>query len=134
VAVFVGSLRKASINRKVANALIELAPAELKLSIVEIGQIYNQDSEENPTPHWIQLRERIKAAAAVLFATPEYSRSVPAALKTGTGQRPTIAHLRVRRVSPESQCSAPARLGVFICRQSRHILGSQAWRQEPPAQ
>jgi chromate reductase, NAD(P)H dehydrogenase (quinone) len=92
VAVFVGSLRKASINRMVANALIELAPAELKLSIVEIGQlpIYNQDSEENPPQQWIQLRERIKAAAAVLFVSPEYNRSVPAALKNAldVGSRP----------------------------------------------
>jgi chromate reductase len=92
VAVFVGSLRRASINRMVANALIELAPADLKLSIVEIGQLplYNQDWEENPPVQWIQLRERIKAAAAVLFVTPEYNRSVPAALKNAldVGSRP----------------------------------------------
>ena len=83
VAVIVGSLRKASINRMVANVLIELAPAELKLSIVEIGQlpIYNQDEEENSPPQWIHFRERIKAAAAVLFVTPEYNRSIPAPLK-----------------------------------------------------
>jgi chromate reductase, NAD(P)H dehydrogenase (quinone) len=50
VAVIVGSLRKDSINRKVANALAELAPSGLKLSIIEIGQlpIYNQDGDENP--------------------------------------------------------------------------------------
>lgn len=50
VAVLVGSLRKDSINRKVANALAGMAPAGLKLSIVEIGQlpIYNQDGDENP--------------------------------------------------------------------------------------
>jgi chromate reductase len=56
VAVFVGSLRKASINRMLANALIELAPVELKLSIIEIGQLplYNQDWEKTPPPQWIQ--------------------------------------------------------------------------------
>ena len=50
VAVIVGSLRKNSINRKVANALAEVAPAGLKLSIIEIGllPIYNQDGDENP--------------------------------------------------------------------------------------
>jgi len=50
VAVIVGSLRKDSINRKVANALTELAPPGLKLSVVEIAQlpIYNQDGDENP--------------------------------------------------------------------------------------
>jgi chromate reductase len=50
VAVLVGSLRKDSINRKVANALAEIAPDRVKLSIVEIGHlpIYNQDGDDNP--------------------------------------------------------------------------------------
>ena len=80
VAVIVGSLRKDSINRKVANALAELAPATLKLSIVEIGQlpIYNQDGDKNPASEWTAFRERIRAADAVLFVTPEHNRSVPA--------------------------------------------------------
>jgi chromate reductase, NAD(P)H dehydrogenase (quinone) len=83
VAVIVGSLRKDSINRKVASALAELAPAALKLSIIEIGHlpIYNQDGDENPPEAWMQFRERLKAADAVLFVTPEHNRSVPAALK-----------------------------------------------------
>lgn len=83
VVVIVGSLRKDSINRKVANALAELAPADLKLSFVEIGQlpIYNQDGDENPPVEWTVFRERIRAADAVLFVTPEHNRSVPAALK-----------------------------------------------------
>lgn len=83
VAVIVGSLRKDSINRRVANALAELAPAALKLSMIEIGQlaIYNQDDDTNPPTAWTQFRERIRAADAVLFVTPEHNRSVPAALK-----------------------------------------------------
>ena len=92
VAVLVGSLRKASINRHVANALAELAPATLKLGIVEIGQlpIYNQDADDSPPPAWTAFRTRIKAADAVLFVTPEYNRSVPAALKNAldVGSRP----------------------------------------------
>ena len=62
VAVIVGSLRKDSINRKMANALAELAPAGLKLSIIEIGQlpIYNQDGDENPPAEWTAFRERIR--------------------------------------------------------------------------
>ena len=50
VAVIVGSLRKDSIDRKVANALAEVARASLKLSIVEIGHlpIYNQDVDDAP--------------------------------------------------------------------------------------
>lgn len=92
VAVLVGSLRQQSINRKVANALIELAPAALQLSIVEIAQlpIYNQDLEEDPPAAWIGFRDRIRAADAVLFVTPEHNRSVPAALKNAidVGSRP----------------------------------------------
>jgi chromate reductase len=92
VAVLVGSLRKDSINRKVANALAGLAPGTLKLSIVEIGHlpIYNQDGDENPPAAWTQFRERIRVADAVLFVTPEHNRSVPAALKNAidVGSRP----------------------------------------------
>lgn len=83
VAVFVGSLRKESLSRKVANALVVLAPPSLQLSIVEIGELplYNQDLEADPPAAWRHFRERVKAAEAVLFVTPEYNRSVPAALK-----------------------------------------------------
>jgi len=92
VAVIVGSLRKDSINRKVANALAELAPPGLKLSIIEIGQlpIYNQDGDDNPPAAWAEFRARITAADAVLFVTPEHNRSVPAALKNALdiGSRP----------------------------------------------
>lgn len=92
VAVIVGSLRKDSINRKVANALIELAPATLHLAHVEIAKppIYNQDTDEAPPAEWTAFRERIRAADAVLFVTPEHNRSVPAALKNAldVGSRP----------------------------------------------
>src|SRR5258708_30314235 len=83
VAVFVGSLRKDSINRKVANALAELAPSSLKLSIIEIGQLplYNQDGDASPPAAWTEFRTRVKAAAGVIFVTPDHNRSVPAALK-----------------------------------------------------
>jgi chromate reductase, NAD(P)H dehydrogenase (quinone) len=85
VAVIVGSLRKDSINRKVANALAELAPAGLKLTIIEIGHLpiynQNQDGDENPPVAWTEFRKRRRAADTVLFVTPEHNRSVPAALK-----------------------------------------------------
>ena len=92
VAVIVGSLRTASINRKLANALAELAPPALKLSIVEIGQLplYNPDGDDNPPAEWMAFRERIGSAHAILFVTPEHNRSVPAALKNAIdiGSRP----------------------------------------------
>jgi chromate reductase, NAD(P)H dehydrogenase (quinone) len=83
VAVIVGSLRKDSMNRKVALALAALAPSNLKLGIVEIGalSLYNQDLDDNPPAPWVSFRQQIKAADAVLFVTPEYNRSVPGVLK-----------------------------------------------------
>jgi chromate reductase len=94
VAVFVGSLRRESWTRRIAVALGRLAPPPLKLDIVEIGDLplYNQDLEtENPPEPWTRLRNRIRAADALLFATPEYNRSVPAVLKNAidVGSRPS---------------------------------------------
>ena len=92
VAVIIGSLRKDSINRKVAHALAEVAPERLKLKVVEIGKLpmYNQDGDDDPPAEWTAFRERISAADAVLFVTPEHNRSVPAALKNAIdiGSRP----------------------------------------------
>ena len=83
VAVIVGSLRKASLNRKMANALAALAPAELKLEIVEIGDLvlYNEDLEAGIPPAWGTFRARVRRADAVLFVTPEYNRGLPGAMK-----------------------------------------------------
>ncbi|MGT2493742.1 NADPH-dependent FMN reductase [Cupriavidus basilensis] len=92
VAVLVGSLRKDSFNRKLALALAALAPAGIKLEIVEIRQLplYNQDEDASPPAPWVVFRDRIRRADAVLFVTPEYNRSVPAALKNAidVGSRP----------------------------------------------
>ena len=92
VAVLVGSIRKGSINRQVATALAELVPTSLRLDIVEIGHLplYNQDEDASPPPAWTAFRDRVRAADAVLFVTPEHNRSVPAALKNAIdiGSRP----------------------------------------------
>ena len=92
VAVLVGSLRKASLNRRVAHALSELAPAHLELEIVEIGDLplYNQDLDDTPPGAWVAFRDKIRPADAVLFVTPEYNRSVPGVLKNAidVGSRP----------------------------------------------
>ena len=83
VAVIVGSLRKASFSRKVAHALIGTATPNLKLSIVEIGQLplYNQDDDANPPTASAAFKQQIQSAEAFLFVTPEYNRSVPGVLK-----------------------------------------------------
>jgi chromate reductase, NAD(P)H dehydrogenase (quinone) len=92
VAVLVGSLRKESVTRKVANAVIKLAPSSLKFETIEIGQVslYNQDLEITPPTDWVAFRDKVRGADAILFATPEYNRSVPGVLKNAidVGSRP----------------------------------------------
>ena len=91
VAIVVGSLRKDSINRKLAKAMAALAP-KLKFDFIEIGNLplYNQDLDSNPPKEWVSFREQVKKADAVLFVTPEYNRSVPGVLKNAidVGSRP----------------------------------------------
>src|ERR1700753_2803611 len=91
--VLIGSLRKASLSRMLAKAIISLAPRSMKLEIVEIGQLpfYNEDLETTvPPAPWTAFRQCVKAADAVLFVTPEYNRALPAALKNAldVGSRP----------------------------------------------
>lgn len=92
VAVLVGSLRKDSFSRKVATALASLAPKNLHLEVVELGDLsmYNQDLDGAPPAAWTAFRDKIRASGAVLFVTPEYNRSVPAVLKNAIdiGSRP----------------------------------------------
>ncbi len=92
IAVLVGSLRKESFNRKIALALQSMMPDKLALSLVEIGNLplFNQDLEGASPDTWVKFRQQITEADAVLFITPEYNRSVPAALKNAidVGSRP----------------------------------------------
>ena len=94
VALLVGSLRKASLTRRAAHALMAVAPESMLLGIVEIGQLplYNQDAEDDGAPPapWVTFRDEIKPADGVLFVTPEYNRSVPGVLKNAidVGSRP----------------------------------------------
>ena len=92
VAVLVGSLRKESLNRKLAKALIAMAPDSIKLEIVEIGHLplFNADHEKDPPAASRDFKAKIESFDAVLFVTPEYNRSVPGALKNAidVGSRP----------------------------------------------
>ena len=83
VAVVVGSLRKGSFNRKLAQAMVASAPPSLALEIVEIRDLplYNQDDDADPPPPSKAFKQKIADARAVLFVTPEYNRSVPGVLK-----------------------------------------------------
>lgn len=92
IAVIVGSLRRESLNRKLASALVQLAPPEFSFQQVQIGDLphYNQDDDGNPAEPVKRLKDEIRAAQALLFVTPEYNRSVPGVLKNAIdhGSRP----------------------------------------------
>ena len=83
IAVIVGSLRKDSFNRKLANAIVKLAPSEFTFKQVQIGDLplYNQDDDANQADSVKRLKNEIKAAQGLLFVTPEYNRSMPGVLK-----------------------------------------------------
>lgn len=83
IAVVIGSLRKDSFNRQLANAIAKLAPAEFTFKQSEIGDLplYNQDDDGQQTASVSRLKADISAAKGVLFLTPEYNRSIPGVLK-----------------------------------------------------
>jgi len=83
IAIVVGSLRRESFNRQLANALPRLAPKDFSFKQLEIGDLplYNQDDDAKQAPQVLRFKSEIKAAHGVLFVTPEYNRSVPGVLK-----------------------------------------------------
>lgn len=83
IAVLLGSLRYDGFSLRLAQALAYLAPVQLSLRIVPIGDLplYNQDLDDTPPRPWADLRAALRPAAGVLFVTPEHNRSVPAGLK-----------------------------------------------------
>ena len=93
IAVFVGSLRKDSFNKKIAENIIRLAPNNLEMKIVEIGQLphYNEDLDtHNRVPAWTAFRNKVKTYDGVFLFTPEYNRSISGVLKNAldVGSRP----------------------------------------------
>lgn len=92
IAVVVGSLRKDSFNRKLANALVQLAPAEFTFKFLDIGALplYNQDDDANQAEAVKRMKADITASQGLLFVTPEYNRSMPGVLKNALdhGSRP----------------------------------------------
>ena len=92
IAILVGSLREASVNRKVAQTMCAIRDDSLECTIVEIGDLplFSQDLEANPPEQWIKFRDAIRDVDGVLFVTPEYNRGIPGALKNAidVGSRP----------------------------------------------
>ena len=83
IAVVVGSLRRESFNRQLANAIIKMAPSEFSFESLQIADLplYNQDDDANQAEPVKRLKGEIKAAQGLIFVTPEYNRSLPGVLK-----------------------------------------------------
>lgn len=92
IAIIVGSLRKDSLNRKVARSICALRGDNLDCSMIEIGDLplYNQDYDANPPEQYVRFREEVAKADGVLFVSPEYNRGIPGVLKNAidVGSRP----------------------------------------------
>jgi len=83
IALIVGSLRRESFNKKLAEGLIRLAPKDFSFHHCEIGDLplYNQDEDAHQAAPVKRLKQEITESQGVLFVTPEYNRSVPGVLK-----------------------------------------------------
>jgi chromate reductase len=92
IAILVGSLRKDSLNRKIARSMCRIRNDNLDCEMVEIGDLplYNQDLDANPPEQWVRFREKVAPVDGVLFCTPEYNRGMPGVLKNAVdvGSRP----------------------------------------------
>ena len=92
IAIIVGSLRKDSLNRKVARSICAIRGDNLDCSMIEIGDLplYNQDLDADPPEQWVRFRKQVAEADGVLFCSPEYNRGIPGVLKNAidVGSRP----------------------------------------------
>ena len=127
-----GSLRQASFSRRLLMALRAVSPSELVIENVGIGDLplYNQDLDDNPPQAWLQFRERIRRADAVLFVTPEYNRSVPGVLKNAldVGSRPYGHSVWDSKPCAVVSCS-PGAIGGFGAQ--HHLRQSLAYLNMP---
>jgi chromate reductase, NAD(P)H dehydrogenase (quinone) len=129
IAVVVGSNRRESINRRLAQALAGLAPAPLTFTFVQIDDLplYNQDHEGDLPASVVRFKREISAADGVLFVTPEHSRSIPAVVKNAIdwGARPWGHNSWSDKVAAITGTS-PGAIGTAIAQQHlRQILAAQ---------
>ncbi len=136
VAVLVGSLRRASFSRKLALAMIDLAPG-LDCTIVELGDlpIYNQDFDDDGAPPaaYTAFRAAMAGYDAVLFVTPEYNRSVPGVLKNAldVGSRPYGKSIWSGKPAAVISCT-PGAMGGFGA--NHHLRQSLVFLDMPAMQ
>jgi chromate reductase, NAD(P)H dehydrogenase (quinone) len=137
IAVLVGSLRKEAFSRKLANALVALAPNSLAFETPDIGALpgYNQDLDDNhqPAAEWVTFRSEMQAVQGVLFVTPEYNRSVPGVLKNAidVGSRPYGQSIWEGKPGAVASIS-PGALGAFGA--NHHLRQSLVFLNVPTMQ
>jgi chromate reductase len=128
----VGSLARGSINRRLSRALIRLAPPELELREIPIGELplYSYDYDANYPPPGRALKEAIASVDAVLFVTPEYNRSIPGAHKNAIdwGSRPWGTNSFARKPSAIVGTS-PGKIGTAVAQQ--HLRSIMAFCNSP---
>lgn len=127
VGYFVGSLAKASINRKLATALVRLAPEGLKFDEIPFKDLplYSYDYDANFPPAATSFKKAIAAVDAIMFVTPEYNRSIPGGLKNAIdwASRPYGKNSFTRKPSAVIGTS-PGAIGTAVAQQQlRSILG-----------
>lgn len=126
IAVFVGSLRKESLNRRLALALEKLVGDRARFDYVEIGDLplYDQDRDHDYPEQGKRLKAQVSDADAVLFVTPEYNRSIPGVLKNAIdlGSRPYGESAFAGK--PAAVCGvSPGTLGTALAQQHlRNVL------------
>lgn len=120
VGYLIGSLAKESINRKLSQALIGLAPPGLEFHEIEIGNLplYSYDYDANFPPVATAFKKSITDSDAVLFVTPEYNRSIPGALKNAIdwASRPYGTNAFARKPSAVIGTS-PGAIGTAVAQQ-----------------
>jgi chromate reductase len=132
VGYFVGSLSRASINRKLALALTRLAPPELRTREIAIDALplYNRDYDADYPPAARALKDAIAAVDAVLFVTPEYNRSIPGPLKNAIdwASRP-YGHNSFTRKPSAVIGTSPGKIGTAVAQQ--HLRSIMAFCNSP---
>jgi chromate reductase len=127
IAVIVGSLRRESINRKVATAIMRVAPPELQFRAVSLDDLpmYNGDLEGHRPEAVNRFTDQCAGADAFLIVTPEFNRSLPAVLKNAIDWGSKPAERNVWRDKPVAMSGAsPGAIGTAVGQQHlRQILG-----------
>jgi chromate reductase len=135
IGILIGSLQASGLSRKLGNGLALLGADRANFTIIEIGDLplYNPEREGENLPQWAAFRAAIQPLDGILFVTPEYNRSVPAALKNAIdiGSRPYGASVWSKK--PAAIISqSPGAMGGFGA--NHHLRQSMVFLDMPAMQ